>query len=63
MMTNKTYAVYAEDSVEAASDRTVRRYLGKCNGDELGSGIVELYADECDDQEEIVLVPIGSATK
>lgn len=52
------YNVYAEDSVEAANGKIVRRFLGKCEGANTGASIFELYSDECGDQEEIVLVAV-----
>jgi hypothetical protein len=57
------YKVYAEDVVEAAEGHIVRRFLGKCEGTDTGSGIFDLYADECDDQEEIVIVPVEDRDK
>jgi hypothetical protein len=52
------YNVYAQDVVEAADGRIVRRFLDKCEGTDTGSGIFDLYADECGDEEEIVIVPV-----
>lgn len=49
------YNVYAQDVVEASEGRIVRRFLGKCEGTNTGSGIFDLYADECGDQEEVVI--------
>lgn len=49
-----TYKVYAEDVI----DKT-RRYLGEAVGDNIGKGLFALYADECSDMEEVVIVPVG----
>lgn len=51
-----TYKVYAEDVI----DKT-RRYLGDAVGNNIGKGLFDLYADQCEDQEEIVLVPTDTA--
>lgn len=44
------YKVFAEDL------DGVRRHLADCEGDNNGTGIHDLYADECNDDEEIVIV-------
>ena len=43
------YNVYAENETGA------RRYIAQCVGDNTGKGVLELYADECRDGEEIVI--------
>lgn len=52
------YNVYAQDVTDKS-----RRYLGKAVGDNIGKGLFDLYADECRDQEEIVLVPTDTASE
>ncbi len=51
-----TYKVYAVDVIDKS-----RRYLGKAVGDNIGKGLYDLYADECGDREEIILVPTDTA--
>ena len=46
------YKVYAED------ENSKRRYLGKAIADKGGNGLFDLYADECGDEEQIVIVPV-----
>ena len=46
------YAVYAENLDGE------RRFLDHCTGDNVGRGIFDLYADECGDEEAIVVVPV-----
>ena len=46
------YEVFAEN------ENKERRFIGYCHGDNIGRGIFDLYADECSDMEEIVIVPI-----
>lgn len=48
-MTDK-YRVYAEDMDGK------RRFLGKAVADRGGNGLFDLYADECDDDEQVVIV-------
>lgn len=48
------YAVYAENLDGE------RRFLDHCTSDNVGRGIFDLYADECGDEEEIVVVPVTS---
>ena len=43
------YTVYAEDM-----DGN-KRYLGECYAANSGNGIYDLYADECGDEEQIVI--------
>ena len=47
------YKIFAEDVTDQS-----RRYIGKAFADKGGQGLYALYADECDDQEEIVIVGI-----
>ena len=47
------YNVYAEDVTDKS-----RRYLGKAVGDNIGKGLFDLYADECGNMEEIIIVPV-----
>jgi hypothetical protein len=47
-----TYRVYAEDLDGH------RRYLDTVKSDNMGTGIFSLYADECGDEEEIVIYAI-----
>jgi len=44
------YKVYAEDM------NGKRRFLDKAIADNGGRGLFDLYADECDDEEQIVIV-------
>ena len=44
------YKVYAEDM------NGKRRFLDKVVADNGGRGLFDLYADECDDEEQIVVV-------
>ena len=44
-----TYKVYAENMDER------RRYLDTVVSDDLGNGIFNLYADEIDDDEQVVI--------
>lgn len=46
------YAIYAENM------EGTRRYLGKCYANNIGTGLFALYADECGDEEEIVIVEL-----
>ena len=45
-----TYKVYAQNLDGQ------KRYLGKVLSDDLGKGIFDMYADECEDEEEVVIV-------
>ncbi len=44
------YRVYAEDETGK------RRFLDNAIADNGGRGLFDLYADECDDEEQIVIV-------
>lgn len=46
------YKVYAEDMGGK------RRYLDTAEADNGGNGLFGLYADECGDEEQIVIVPV-----
>jgi hypothetical protein len=47
-----TYRVYAEDLDGH------RRYLDTVKSDNMGTGIFELYANECGEEEEIVIYAV-----
>lgn len=47
----RQYKVYAEDMDGK------RRYLAAARADKGGNGLFDLYADECSDEEQIVIVP------
>jgi hypothetical protein len=51
------YKVYAENVIDAISGIKNRRFIANCEGTNTGAGIFDLYADECGDEEEIVIVP------
>lgn len=50
-MSVENYKVYAEDIFTKK-----RRFIANAVADRGGNGLLELYADECDDEEEIVIV-------
>jgi len=54
----RKYNVYAEDV-----DSKQRRHLGVAIADNIGKGLFDLYADQCGDQEEVVLVPTDTASE
>jgi len=55
------YKVFAENVVDAARGVKTQRFIAYCEGTNTGSGIHDLYADECGDEEEIVIYPADAA--
>jgi len=49
------YAVYAENMDGK------RRFIENAISDNIGRGLFDLYADECGDEEEIVIVPVETS--
>ena len=53
-MKTTTYKIFAEDATDGK-----RRFLGYCSANSLGfNNIYDMYADKCDDQEEVVISKI-----